>query len=463
MTGHWWLLMSASIDARAPAMTGRRLTPILIAIVVMYLLLGGLYAALTPPWQVPDEPAHYNYVAQIAGAGRCCPVITPSDWDSPYLEELKAEQFPEDADLSTIGYEDHQPPLYYLLAWPVFLATGGDLLALRLFSVLLGAGVVLAAYGVVRRLFPQNGVLALATAAFVAFVPQHLAMMAGVNNDSLAELIAGLLLFVAIGYVQSAHRRWTHPAVIGALVGMAFLTKLTIYGPALAVAGLAVLLRWRIERRSVGWLAGQVAWVAGIALVLGALWWGRNLAVYGWPDLLAQQAHEAAVAGQLRTADVIVVMGFGPYLQFMLSTAYHSFWGQFGWMAVPLPPREYLLLSMFLLVALAGVVALIATGRLRTLDRRQQAGLGIMAGAIAATVAGFFYYNLTFLQPQGRYLFPALIPIAVLAVSGLWGWVRLIRHWLGSRLVAWLPLLGTIWLALYALWALLRHLVPNLD
>lgn len=436
---------------------------LLVAIVVAYLLLGGLYAALTPPWQVPDEPAHYNYVAQISGAGRCCPVMTPSDWDAPYLDELKAEQFPDDADLSTISYEDHQPPLYYLLAWPVFRASGGDLLALRLFSVLLGAGVVLAAYGVVRRLFPQNGFLAPATAAFVAFVPQHLAMMAGVNNDSLAELIVGLLLVVAVDYVHASARRTAHPAVMGVLVGAAFLTKLTVYGPALAVAALAVLLRWRIERRSTGWLAGQAAWVAGIALALGALWWGRNVAVYGWPDLLAQRAHEAAVVGQLRTAEAIAQKGFGPYMHKALTTTFHSFWGQFGWMGVPLPPREYELLGAFSLIAVAGVVVLAISDRPVKLEPAQRAGLWLLAGAAAATAAQLIYYNLTFSQLQGRYLFPALIPIAVLAVGGLWGWARLFGRWLGSRVAAWLPLLGTVWLAVYALWALLRHLVPNLD
>ena len=114
-------------------------------IVAAYLGVGVLYAVYTPSWQAPDEPAHYNYVAQVTGEG-CCPVIAPGDWDAAYLDALKAAQFPEDADLSPIEYEDHQPPLYYLLASPIYRATGGSLLALRLFSVTLGAGVVTVAY-----------------------------------------------------------------------------------------------------------------------------------------------------------------------------------------------------------------------------------------------------------------------------------------------------------------------------
>jgi hypothetical protein len=30
------------------------------------------------------------------------------------------------------------------------------------------------------------------------------------------------------------------------------------------------------------------------------------------------------------------------------------------------------------------------------------------------------YYNLTFIQPQGRYLFPALVPIVLFLASGWW-------------------------------------------
>src|SRR5574340_892915 len=112
---------------------------LLIAIVVLFLLIGGLYAALTPPWQAPDEPAHYNYIAQVAGHG-CCPVITPSDWNAAQLEALKAAQFPDNASVAGVTYEDHQPPLYYLIAAPVFNLTHGSLFAMRLVSLILGAG-----------------------------------------------------------------------------------------------------------------------------------------------------------------------------------------------------------------------------------------------------------------------------------------------------------------------------------
>ena len=38
---------------------------LLPAIVLVYLILATLYAAYTPDWQAPDEPAHYNYVQYL--------------------------------------------------------------------------------------------------------------------------------------------------------------------------------------------------------------------------------------------------------------------------------------------------------------------------------------------------------------------------------------------------------------
>jgi hypothetical protein len=64
-----------------------------ILILAAYLLVGTFYAVYTPRWQVPDEPAHYNYIAALA-AGKGFPVLEPGDYDQQYLEQLKSEHFP---------------------------------------------------------------------------------------------------------------------------------------------------------------------------------------------------------------------------------------------------------------------------------------------------------------------------------------------------------------------------------
>ena len=448
-------------------------------IVAAYLGVGVLYAVYTPSWQAPDEPAHYNYVAQVTGEG-CCPVIAPGDWDAAYLDALKAAQFPEDADLSPIEYEDHQPPLYYLLASPIYRATGGSLLALRLFSVTLGAGVVTVAYLAGVRLLPRRQPLALAAAAFVAFIPQHVAMLASVNNDSLAELIMGILLVAVLAYLGNPVTARTsgeesalpdplrpHPATLGLTIGLAFLTKLTVYSPAVLAVAVAVLLRWRLERRSARWLLTQAVWAGIPALALGALWWGRNVAVYGWPDFLGQTAHASTVVGQLRTTELVAQIGVGSYLARFLLWTYRSFWGQFGWMAVPMSQPVYLLIGLFLLSDAAGLVWLLVAFRLRPrLHLSRRAGLWVLAVVGLATLVNYLYYNLTFVQFQGRYLYTALIPLGLLVAASLRGWASLAgaylrdRHW--PQALDWFPLAAMAWLPLLAVYALFRFVIPYL-
>lgn len=451
------------------AVPDRAARSLLALVVGLYLVVGVLYAVLTPPWQAPDEPAHYNYVAQVATRGGCCPVIAPGDWDYPSLEALRTGGFPPDADLSPIEYEDHQPPLYYLAGALVYILTGGSLVALRLLSVALGAGVVAAAYVVAARLFPEQKPLALSAAVIVGFIPQHVAMLASVNNDALAELVVGWLLAAAVAYLGlPARGEPSRPpvAVLGLLLGAAFLTKLTAYGPALVVAGGAIALRTWIERRPLAWAAGQVLGAGAVAAALGAPWWIRNAVVYGWPDLLAQRAHEAVVVGQLHTADYIAMIGAGPYLAHLLTTTFHSFWGQFGWMTVPMSGRVYLLIGLYLLAAGIGwFIGLYALRRTRAIRPVRWAGVWLLAAVVIVTIAQYAYYNTTFVQFQGRYLYPALIPLALLMAFGLWGWAWLLARPLPARArraLAWLPLAGSAWLPPLAVYALFRFVIPFL-
>lgn len=52
--------------ALAKALTPSRM---LVIILVIYIAWSVIYAALVPPWESPDEPAHYLYVAYLAQHG----------------------------------------------------------------------------------------------------------------------------------------------------------------------------------------------------------------------------------------------------------------------------------------------------------------------------------------------------------------------------------------------------------
>ena len=171
----------------------------LYIIVAAYLVAATIFALCTPAWQNPDEPAHYNNIAHIA-SGVGLPVLHMGDYNQEYLGQLVQTRFPAELSIAPLRYESYQPPLYYVAAAPVYWVTQGNLTAIRLFNVMLGAITIVLLYLCVELVFPTKPLLSVGAAAFAAFLPMHVAMNAAVNNDGLAELLllAAMLAVAAL-------------------------------------------------------------------------------------------------------------------------------------------------------------------------------------------------------------------------------------------------------------------------
>jgi 4-amino-4-deoxy-L-arabinose transferase-like glycosyltransferase len=443
-----------------------RYKPVLALIILGYLFIGVLYAAKTPDWQVPDEPAHYNYVRQLAVDGRL-PVLEPGDYDQDYLGLLTSSGFPPELSVDAVEYEDWQPPLYYALATPVYLLFDGALLPLRLFSLLLGAGVVLLAYAIATVIFPGHPLLALGTAAFVAFVPQHLAMMAGVNNDSLTELLIALALLILLLWLRDEKRGTLWLVGLGIVLGSGLVTKAS-FAPVVVTVGLVLLMVWwREPERNWRQLFRTSLLAFGPAVLIAAPWWLRNVVTYGGFDIYGMANHDAVVVGQPRTADWIATNGVRAWLERWVTFTFQSFWGQFGWMGVLMPTWLYRTLALWSAVLLLGFVLWLRKALRNT--QRATRDLQYATRLTQSTVLGtlwvlviitYIYYNRTFVQHQGRYLFPALIPIALaaaLSVDALLRFLRLPERLRPPAFAA--PYLAMAALSLYALW---RFIIPAL-
>jgi len=423
---------------------------LLPAIILPYLILGALYALYTPAWQAPDEPAHYNYVQYLAEQRRF-PVLKPGDYPAAYLEEIKAARFPPEMSIAPIRYEFHQPPLYYLLAVPVYGVSGGALLPLRLFSVALGALLLLVVDWTVLALAPDRPFLALGATAFVAFLPMHLAMTAAANNDVLAELLLAIILLLTIRYLKDAvaaagEGRATQLLVLlGITTGLGLITKSSVY-IALPLVLVAIVARHLWLDEDPPPLTGTIKAVALYllpALGLALPWWLRNIALYGDLDLLGLGRHDQVVAGQLRTVEFIAQYGPARLAQDFFTTSFRSFWGQFGWMGVLLDARLYQIMAILSALALIGFLLWV----LRMWRHRggfaawQWAAGGLLALSGLFTLAAYIWYNTSFLQHQGRYLFSALVPIS-LAVA--LGWRETLRRERALPLAALLVASGVV-------------------
>jgi len=488
-------------------------------VITAYLVIGILYAVKTPPWQVPDEPAHYNYIKYLAENYRL-PVLQMGDYPHDYLEEIKDKKFPSEMSIEPLRYEFHQPPLYYILAAVVYKLFAGRLLPLRLLSVLLGCCLLWVAYHIAKEVFPGDEALALGTTAFVAFVPMHIAITAAVSNDTLAELILAGILWMLVRYVRQggtldfgqtqggrSETRFLEFSVsktramastlgasgsaverknlgslligLGVLMGLGLLTKITVY-IAIPVAVAAVVVRegWLERSRKLTVLAERLRHYllpATCSLLLALPWFVRNALVYGGLDIFGLQRHDAIVVGQPRTTEWLSQFGATRFAQDFILTTFKSFWAQFGWMGILVDQRIYLILALLCAVVGLGLVLFVirnqwiqdcskgiaksplwawiwrsrpsktATGnvRQRTLSSSQGMALGLLALSALLTLLSYFWYNLKFVQHQGRYLFPALVPLGLAFALGL----REILARGNAKAVALLFLAGTLILA----------------
>lgn len=388
----------------------------LLILILAYLFIAASYAIDTPPWQAPDEPAHYNYIRYIAEHGSL-PVLSNGDYDETYNAEFtRTPHNVQSMSIDPFRYEFYSPPLYYLLAAPVYSLTNGSIIAIRLFSISLSALLIIIAYLVGAELFADRLQIALGTAAFVAFVPQHMAMMSAVNNDSLAELLIVLCVWQSMRLFKTAKPSSKSTLLLSVTLGLGLLTKQTVYYTAVPIVVIALI--WHSRHHALRITSYAFALIP--AILLGTMLWLHNLQVYGGLDVLGLARHNSIVIGQPTSAEWIAQYGLGGLISRGVSTTFHSFWGQFGWMAVPMPDSTYLLLGLLSIAAVLGwlwwlIRPQITDHRLQLL--RPQSALLLLLALL--TVGGFVYYNLTFVQHQGRYLFPALIPIGLMLAIGL--------------------------------------------
>jgi len=407
-------------------------------VLIGYLVIASLYALKTPHWQAPDEPAHFNYIAALAETGKV-PVLQPGDYPAEYLETIKTKKFPAAMSIAPIRYEYYQPPLYYAIGALVYKSTArwaedGQILALRLLSVVFGALGVVVSYEIGRVTFPDDRMLATAAAAFVALLPMHTAMTAAINPDSLAELAIALALWLLLRPTKPdlRLRKWL---MTGLVLGLGLLTKITVV-VAVLVVPVALWLESRERRvpliphpalpqqkgRAWGTFIGGLVVIWGTAGLIFMPWVVRNGIVYGAGDPLGWNRHNAVVIGQPRTTEWLAQLGFQEYARRFALTTFHSFWGQFGWMGAPMDIRVYDLLFVVSLLAALGFGLYLWDVVQRPPGNRPaqlMKGLITLGLTLALTVGIYLAYNMTYVQHQGRYFFPAIVPIALFFSLGL--------------------------------------------
>lgn len=428
----------------------------ILVLLLLGLLQSLLMIAIIPPWQGPDETRHFEYVRLLYEKGR---LLTARDTSLPLQQEILDSmrrydywrygytQFPYNPQNPPKSFKDvywpvdpywlFQPPVYYVMAAAALVPVahapvGTQLYALRLISLLPGLLTIWVAFLVARELFPDDLQLALGIPAFVALLPMQAFINSTVSNDQLAEFFASLFF---LGIVLLYKHGWSvdrGALVVGALV-LALLTKRTalVTVAVLVLVGIDYGVRSLRQRRRGGMrlLAAGGVVVAGIVALL-----------YSFPSLADRVLRYylfLPTLSQLSALRAIQTTYLWGLFGFFARGLFESFWGRFGWLNVRINPIWYLMMGGMTALAFLGIGEwFMRPAKSRPeLEREdwQRRVIAIFAISVllAITLAigrefrtwSHFVitrHDLTILSiPQGRYIFPVMIPIATIFVLGV--------------------------------------------
>jgi hypothetical protein len=276
-----------------------------VLIWTLFIIKGAFYCLLFPVWEGYDEFAHFAFVQHLAvhhelpvPQTRVSKGIQESlalaplpwslrHWPAPYLThdaywQLSAgDRADRETRLRAIPsspakesgtdflYEEKQPPLYYFILLPVFMALQGlsllnAVFALRLVSVLIVSSLVPIAFITARYVFDSNAV-ALQIAALIAALPELYIDVARVGNESLAIPLCSLFVFASLRTVDESRRIWW------AAVALAFglLTKAYVVTLVPVFLVLCIVAVWPQPRKGLAFSSV----ISFVALGLAGLWY----------------------------------------------------------------------------------------------------------------------------------------------------------------------------------------------
>ena len=413
------------------------------ALVFAYLaaVIPALLMAVTQPvWSVIDEAQHYDFIVQLGhgvypigdetlitadtlevmrSTGVFRGFYLPGTYPSPDLTDIGPPPPTMSARANAawmlrhmwqLSHESVQTPGYYLSMVPVWWIAdklGGPwaaIYALRVVNALIIAALAPMAVVVARALAPARPDIVFIAAIFAVFLPGLDLNGTRVSNDALAAAIGGLSVLLAVRWAGDGWT-WRRAVLMGALLGLGLMVKLTLGGliPALVLSAL-----WRgAPSRSTNLV--RAAFSGAIALLCLTPWFLLNLQKYGG---IMPGAHSG------RLSDALPGPLTPAFIPLDIAVFHLTYWTGEPWGALPLAGVMVVLGGLIALMALAGVVSVLRSRSIPVPRGPLAVAVAALAGLIAVSLLLPATVGFEFSGP-GRYAYPALPAAAALCAIGV--------------------------------------------
>src|SRR5262245_57381977 len=251
-----------------------RLTPIaphhlILIVFVIGLTCRAIFVLLNPIFYAPDEQSHYNYIKYLYENHRF--PVQISKTFSPAND-----------------YEYYQPPFYYVISLPLYgvgraIFRDNDtaiVYIIRSTSIVFWMINVILLTKVLGRLHIGSDFVKIFAVSIVCLLPTYTFLSSSINNDNLLITLGGIIL-----YCVASERCWRKSMLVGVLLGIALLTKLTgtIYVFSVIFISGYLLLNGSSSLRAT---VGNLAFMLMPAVIIALPWYMRNIYIYG--DIVAE-------------------------------------------------------------------------------------------------------------------------------------------------------------------------------
>lgn len=361
-----------------------------LVVVVVGIVCRITFSLSTPNFNAPDEQSHFNYIKYLYEK-RSFPVQTTKT-GSP-----------------TNDWEYYQPPVYYLASVPAYWISHNlfdnnyiTVRVIRLLSIVLWMVNVIFTLKILDNLHLKEIFIRIFVISMVCLLPTYTFLSSVINNDNLLITMGGGIL-----YLLSSKRSFRSSILMGILLGLALLTKLTAVIYIFVIAGL-LFTQWMKRSLSFSSASTHFVLIIMLAAIIWLPWAVRNLNVYG--DITAESiANNPAHWPSIFHAIVAT--------QNMIN---ESFWAVSGiYNDIGFLPHIGIYVACF---AIIGILYGMLSSRKPLYEfftGDKGSFMTAMALAVPVNMVLALRFGVLYMQGQGRFLFPMLIPISLFTAIGI--------------------------------------------
>jgi putative flippase GtrA len=364
------------------------------------------------PAYAPDEITHYIFNVEFILKYKSLPVSGKDDIDA-YTNCRDNEN----GKVSCLYSYAFYPGASYL----VNAASAGIVpkisnvtpqMAARIPSVVYGLIFAISAY-ITAYIICRRRLFATLLAAGVTLIPQVMFTTAYTNLDAHSLGISGLLGVALAYFLVNPQKRWAIPALAIVCGGLLPLAKYNFFVLALPVIAFVIYYfatKVITKRQLLLWFA----WAIGAFIIFASFWYVRNLVLYQDPfgqTFAIQEMSKYHELGQSHSPSFSSIVYLNDLNFFHI--LFRSFYVAYGGMFYFLEDAKYQIPGVILIGMIIGLISyLVSEGRrLRVLLYATLAYLGLFLLVLGQVILNSLEYDF---QPQGRYLFPILIPTVFL-------------------------------------------------